>query len=202
MHQEYHSEVYNVLTDGAVELEAMFLKPDLMAEWRGNIDVEVKQCRQVRADVLYGQRMDAIAAEKLPPAKENRRRSDSNLDRVLFFIQVAYLLSEDPVLKVAIASLVDRLNTRTVDFRARNNQMMAQKYGPGSGLPPTDGESNGTDESNEPDGPDSGETPDTTPDSGETSGGSETPDTGGSDNGGETPTPTPGGNDDDEEVVG
>ncbi len=159
--------------------------------------------------VLHDQRLATVTAEKLPNNKEVRRLSDGNLDRVLFFIQAGYLISENAADKAAIKALVDLLNAQTDESRARYNQMMAQKYGPGSGVPSggsgdgADGPTDGTD------GPESGETPDTTPDSGETGGGSETPDTGGSDTGGgsengggETPTPTPGGGDDDEEVVG
>ena len=134
---------------------------------------------------------------------------DPYLERLALCVEASYLFSDSAEDKAAIAELALQMNQRIADAKTTHNKGFAQRNGagtaggsavnPGGTLPEdtTDGSSDaeggdttpdtgdstggssGGDGTNEPNGPESGETPDPTPEGGGSSG-----------------------NDDDEEVVG
>ncbi len=135
-------------------------------------------------------RIKALLSEKQDEVIEHQAQSDLSSEELVADANAKY---EGIVLVVNAFAIA--MPSEVIDhFIKRTNALVEMYTVDNSG-----GASGGT-------APDSDTTPDddTTPEGGETPDeGGTTPDEGGSDNGGgETPTPTPGGGDDDEEVVG
>ncbi len=174
--------------------------------------VDALETENDKYETMHMARQQAKASNNLPPAKEVRPLSDEMLLRACILLEASYLMSESEEDKAAMRELARQLNAQIAASKTAHNESQAQLHGPGSGggsgtnpgtLPEDGGSSeggDGTDGSNEPDEP----TPNPDEGGGTPDEGGETPDEGGStpDEGGETPTPTPGGGDDDEEVVG
>lgn len=162
-------------------------------------------------NTVYTQRTDEELVRATSETMTSVRPKVDDMARQNFSImnslyEVSLIITEDEEKCAALAVVMDRINALLLRLQ---KTLSREGVGTGNSDPepsediPTD-ETPGDDTTT----PDSGETPggsdSGTPDDGSTPGGSETPDsgdTGGNEGGGGTPTPPPG-DDDDEEVVG